>query len=218
LPQSEARDGADPFAAIYADPDRLRVFARAMTASFIGTATAIADRFPFDRYSTFVDLGCAEGALPALVAGRHPGIEARGFDLPRLRPSFEEYVAEAGVSDRVSFVAGDFWVDEFPSADVISLCRVLHDWDRDEKLELLRKAHDALPVGGAVIVCDALIDDERRENAYGLLMSLNMLIETNGGFDYTAADCCSWMEEAGFSVDRVERLDDDNGFVVGVKH
>ena len=75
---------------------------------------------------------------------------------------------------------------------------ILHDWDLEEKQMLLEKAYEALPEGGALIVYEALIDDERSENTFGLLMSLNMLIETPGGFDYTGADCSSWMRDAGF--------------------
>ena len=95
--------------------------------------------------------------------------------------------------------------------------RILHDWDLEEKKTLLAKAYEALPGGGALIVYDTIIDDERRENTFGLLMSLNMLIETPGGFDYTGADCASWMREAGFRETRVEHLVGPDSMVVGIK-
>lgn len=82
---------------------------------------------------------------------------------------------------------------------------------------LLSRAYDALPNNGALIVYEALIDDERRQNAFGLLMSLNMLIETPGGFDYTGADCQAWMREAGFRSARVEYLIGPDSMVVGIK-
>ena len=94
---------------------------------------------------------------------------------------------------------------------------VLHDWNLDEKLELLRKVYEALPEGGAVIVFDAIIDDDRRENAFGLLMSLNMLIETPTGSDYTGADCCSWLKQTGFHTTRVEHLVGPDSMAVGIK-
>jgi hypothetical protein len=81
----------------------------------------------------------------------------------------------------------------------------------------LAKAYAALPAGGAVIVYDAIIDDDRRENAFGLLMSLHMLIETEGGFDYTGADCRSWMRKVGFSETYVEHLSGPDSMVVGIK-
>jgi hypothetical protein len=76
---------------------------------------------------------------------------------------------------------------------------------------------DALPASGAVIVYDAIIDDDRSKNAFGLLMSLNMLIETPGGFDYTGRDCRAWMREVGFSDTRVEPLAGFDSMVIGFK-
>ncbi len=90
---------------------------------------------------------------------------------------------------------GDFFADPLPSADVFIMGHILHDWSLEQKLTLLRSAYHALPDGGALIVYDAIIDDGRRDNSFGLLMSVNMLIETQQGFDYTAADCRSWMAQ-----------------------
>jgi O-methyltransferase domain len=151
------------------------------------------------------------------VALRHEHLRGGGFDKPALRPAFEEYVSSFGLGERLSFTGGDFWSDPLPRADVLTMGRILHDWNRAQKLTLLRKAYEALPEGGAVIVNDALIDDERRAHTFGLLMSLNMLIETPGGFDYTGAECREWMEEAGFSETRVEHLVGPEWMVVGIK-
>jgi O-methyltransferase domain/Dimerisation domain len=129
---------------------------------------------------------------------------------------FERYVASQGLSDRVRFISGDFFTDKLPSADVIVMGRILHDWDLAQKRMLLAKAYDALPKGGALIVYESMIDDDRRENVHGLLMSLNMLIETPG-VDYTGADCKEWMREAGFSTVRVEPLVGPTSMAVGVK-
>ena len=136
-----------------------------------------------------IDIGCAEGAVPVQIALAHKHITGGGFNLPALGPIFDSYVAGFGLGQRLSFTAGDFFTDPLPPADVLVMGQILHDWDIDDKRLLLRKAYDAPPEGGALIVYDAIIDDERRSNAFGLLMSLNMLIETPGGFDYTGADC-----------------------------
>ncbi|RJF94791.1 methyltransferase [Oleomonas cavernae] len=215
--QNEGKNSEDFFAALYAEPERLRGFLRAMSGISAGAAQAIAAKFDWSKYKTFADVGAAQGMVPVVVARAHPHLRGVGFDLPAVRPVFEEFIAEQGLSDRISFQAGSFFDDPMPSVEVIVMGHILHDWDLAEKRLLLDKAFAALPKGGAVIVYDAVIDDERRENAFGLLMSLNMLIETHGGFDYTGADCQTWMREAGFVSTRVEPLVGPDSMVIGYK-
>ncbi len=217
-PQNEAKGGEeDFFAAIYADPGRLDGFLKAMTGISLGAAMAIANKFPWDRYETFVDVGAAQGGLPVQVALAHDHLSGGGFDLPPVGPIFEQYVDSHGLNDRLHFYPGDFFEDPLPAADVLVMGHVLHDWDLEQKRTLLAKAHEALPEGGALIVYDAIIDDGRSENVFGLLMSLNMLIETPGGFDYTGTDCSSWMRETGFRETYVEHLAGPDSMVVGLK-
>jgi O-methyltransferase domain/Dimerisation domain len=216
-PQNEAKTGGSLFDALYADPDRLRGFVKAMTGISRGTSVALAAGFPWDRYKTVIDIGCAEGAVPVTLARAHEHLSGGGFDLPAVKALFDEYVAEADLSDRLRFYEGDFFEQDLPNADVLIMGHILHDWDMDEKRVLLKKAYDALPDGGALIVYESIIDDERRENAFGLLMSLNMLIETEGGFDYTGADCQGWMRETGFSETSVQHLVGPDSMVVGIK-
>jgi precorrin-6B methylase 2 len=215
--QNEAKHGVDFFTTIYADPERLRGFATAMSAVSAGPARLIAAKFDWAKYKTFMDVGAAQGMVPVTLAREHPHLTGIGFDLPQVQPVFEAFVAQQGLTDRVRFQAGDFFKDKLPKADVIVMGHILHDWDLAEKKMLLKKSFDALPDGGAVIVYDAVIDDDRRENAFGLLMSLNMLIETTGGFDYTGAECQAWMREAGFTETRVEHLAGPDSMVIGLK-
>lgn len=216
-PQNEVKHGRDLFGELYADPERLQGFAAAMTALSLAPAQAMAQAFPWARHRSVIDIGCAEGGLPAQIALAHPHLAAGGFDLPALRPLFEAHVAAQGLAGRLAFHAGDFFADPLPKADVLVMGHVLHDWDLERKRLLIGKAYAALPSGGALIVYEALIDDERRTNAFGLLMSLNMLIETPGGFDFTAADCIGWMREAGFRETSVHPLAGADSMVVGVK-
>lgn len=216
-PQNEVKSGGDFFGTLYQDPAQLRGFLQAMTGLSMGSARAIAAQFPWQNYRTFADIGAAQGGLPVQVALAHPHLSGAGFDLPPVGPIFTEYVASFGLQDRLRFLPGDFFADPLPPADVLVMGHILHDWSLEEKRLLLAKAYEALPPGGALIVYDAVIDDERRRNAFGLLMSLNMLIETPGGFDYTGADCCAWMREAGFRETYVEPLVGPESMVVGVK-
>jgi hypothetical protein len=216
-PQNEVKQGEDLFAALYADEERLKGFLKGMTGISMGAAMAIASKFPWREYRTFLDVGTAQGALPVQVALAHRHLTGGGFDLPLIHPVFEEYVNTHGLSDRLRFYPGDFFNDPLPKVDVLVMGHILHDWNLEDKRMLLSKAYEAIPRGGAVIVYDAIIDDDRRENAFGLLMSLNMLIETQDGFDYTGADCASWMRDVGFQETRVEHLIGPDSMVIGIK-
>jgi hypothetical protein len=217
-PQNEVKSGGEHFfQALYADPVRLEGFLKAMTGLSLGAANAIATKFPWKEYATFVDVGTAQGSLPVQVALANPHLKGIGFDLPVVGPIFEEHVQSHGLTDRLRFQPGSFFQDPLPAADVVVMGHILHDWDIDEKRHLIAKAYDALPKGGAYIVFEAVIDNSRSENAFGLLMSLNMLIETPGGFDYTGADCEEWMRDAGFSETRVEHLVGPDSMVIGIK-
>jgi precorrin-6B methylase 2 len=216
-PQNEAKQGGDLFESLYADPERLSNFLRAMTGISLGSARAIAAKFPWRDYKRFADVGTAQGGLAVQVALAHPHLSGIGFDLPAIRRDFEAYVSTNGVSDRLVFQPGDFFADPLPAVDVIVMGHILHDWGLEKKKQLLAKAYDALPEGGALIVYETIIDDERRHNAFGLLMSLNMLIETREGFDYTAAQCSGWMRDAGFKEMRAEVLAGPESMVIGIK-
>jgi hypothetical protein len=216
-PQNEIRHGKDLFDELYVDPERLRQFLGAMSGLSMAGAGALAHKFPSANYKTFVDVGCAQGAAPVHIALPNPHLTGGGFDLAPVRPIFEDYVASHGLQDRLRFHQGSFFTDPLPSADVIVMGHVLHDWDLDTKKMLIKKAYEALPDGGALIVYETLIDDDRSQNVAPLLMSLNMLIETKGGFDYTGADGQRWMKEAGFHETRVEHLAGYDAMVIGIK-
>jgi hypothetical protein len=216
--QNEAKEGGSPFfEALYADPARLKQFLKAMSGLSRGANLAIAAKFPWNDYKTLVDIGTAQGDTVVQISSAHPHLSGIGFDLPEVGPIFEEYVEERGLSSRVKFAPGSFFTDPLPKADVVTMGHILHDWNLDDKKMLIAKAYEALPKGGAFLAYEALIDDDRSQNSFGLLMSLNMLIETPGGFDYTGADCQGWMKEAGFRETRVEHLAGPDSMVVGIK-
>lgn len=215
-PQSEVKTGGDFFETLYADPEKLAQFTGAMTGLSRTAGDAIAAKFPWRDYGSVIDIGCAQGAVPAAIATAHNHLSGGGFDLPPVEPIFNAYVAQFRLADRLRFTPGNFFADPLPSADVLIMGHILHDWELDQKRLLLQKAYDALPTGGALIVYEAIIDDDRRHNAFGLLMSLNMLIE-GLGFDFTGADCRGWMADVGFSKSYVEHLVGPDSMVVGIK-
>jgi len=205
------------FEAFYADEPSADIFLKGMTGGSLLTAKALARSFPWHRYGTFIDIGTAQGCAPAEIAMAHAHLRGGGFDLPSLAPAFMQYVSARGLAERLAFHAGDFFADPLPTADVLIMGRVLHDWDIVTRKLLLRKCYAALPAGGALIVHDAMIDDTRRERPHSLLASLNMLIQTSGGSEYTAGECTSWMIEAGFAETHTMTLTELQTGLVAIK-
>lgn len=198
-PQSEAKNtGGTLFDAMYRDPVKLEQFMMAMAGAQLGNFHALAEKFDFSTYHTLCDVGGATGRLCTILAARHPHLRCTSFDLPVIAPIATKTVAAAGLSDRVEIASGDFFTDSLPQVDVITMGNILHDWNLDQKMQLISSAYAALPDGGAFIVIENIIDDARRENVFGLMMSLNMLIAVGDGFDYTGADFSGWCREVGF--------------------
>jgi hypothetical protein len=198
-PQNEIKQtGKAMFEELYSDPDRLEQFMNAMAGVSMGPFQVLAEKFDFSKYETLSDVGGATGQLSIIVAGRHPHMRCTSFDLPVVEPIAKRTIEAAGLSERVTAVGGDFFADPLPKADVITMGLILHDWNLEGKMHLIKAAYDALPEGGAYIVVENVIDDARRENVFGLLMSLNMLIEFGDAFDFTGGDFAAWCREAGF--------------------
>jgi hypothetical protein len=217
-PQNEIKATGEPlFAKLYEDPKRLEQFLSAMEGVSAANFRVLARKYDFSRYKTLCDIGGASGQLSRLIAQANPHLRCISYDLPEVSAIAERKNAVAGVSDRIETRSGDFFLDPLPKADVITMGMILHDWNLEKKRMLIGKAYDALPPGGAFIVIEALIDDARRKNAFGLLMSLNMLIEFGDAFDYTAADFIGWCREAGFQRFEVIPLAGNSSAAVAYK-
>ncbi len=200
MPQNEIKHNGKPmFEELYSDNVRLGEFLDAMTGFQAANFSLLAEKFDFSKYNSVSDIGGALALLSRIVAGRHEHLSFNSFDLPPVAPHAQKRVDSSGMANRINIVSGDFFKDDLPRADVITMGNILHDWNLENKKILIKKAYDALPVGGAFIAIENLIDDARRENAFGLLMSLNMLIEFGDAFDYTGANFREWCSEAGFN-------------------
>ena len=199
-PQNEVKlNGKPMFDELYADQARLEQFMNAMAGISAGNFHALAEKFDFSAYQTLLDVGGATGQLSLIVAGRHPHLRCTTFDLPPVEPIAQRKIEASGLADRVTTASGDFLADPLPKADVITMGMILHDWNLERKMQLITAAYEALPTGGALVAIENIIDDARRQNVFGLMMSLNMLIEFGDAFDFTGEDFTQWCTKVGFN-------------------
>jgi hypothetical protein len=198
-PQNEMKHGgAGMFEELYRDPQRLEQFMRAMAGISLANFETFAEKFDFAPYKTMCDVGGATGQLSVFVARRHPHMTCTTGDLPAVVPIARKTIEAHGLGDRITASSVDFFREPLPKADVITMGMILHDWNLEKKMQLIQAAYDALPSGGAFAAIENLIDDERRTNAFGLMMSLNMLIEFGEAFDFTGRDFDGWCRKIGF--------------------
>ena len=217
-PQNEVKHGQKGiFEELYSELPKLEQFLNSMTGLSRMNFEAFAEKFDFSNFKTLCDVGGATGLLCIEVARKQPHLACISFDLPPVQPVAQKHIASAGLNSRITTAAGDFFADPLPNADLITMGMILHDWNLEKKMHLIRAAYNALPPGGALVAIEALIDDARRENAFGLLMSLNMLIEFGDAFDYSAADFRMWCLEAGFQRFEVMHLAGPSSAVIAYK-
>ncbi len=217
-PQNETRGGKDFFEVIYADPEKRNLFLKAMIGLSAGSSAALVQKYNFGQHRVFCDLGGGPGTLSALVAGKFPDLEIINFDLPPAEEVFNEYISRQGLTEKVRFASGDCLQDPLPPADLYVMGHVLHGWGSSpETHRMLSKVHKSLPPGGKLIVVESFIDPERSLNTFGLLMSLDMLIETPSGRNFTAPELQEWMQGAGFKNVLYEPLAGPHGMLIGEK-
>lgn len=217
-PQNETKNGGKPlFEAIYASEDRLREFIHGMGGVQAGNFMKLAQDFDFSKYRTLCDVGGSGANLSIIVAKNNDHMKCISFDLPPVGPIAKENVGQFELNDRIEIISGDFFKDDFPKADIITMGNILHDWGAEDKLMLVKKAYKALPEGGTLIIIENIIDDERRTNAFGLMMSLNMAIETDQGFDFSLSEFKEWSEAAGFKETKMMALTGPSSAVIAIK-
>lgn len=199
-------EGANPFAQMYADPGRLRDFLYAMQGGSLMAVQGLLEAYDFTAHQRLLDVGGALGTVSVAVAERYPHLEAVSFDLPPVAPHAEEYIRGKGLEGRVSVEAGDMF-ERLPSgADVIHLSWILHDWSDQQCVTILTRCREALESGGVVLIGESLLDDAPGAPVFPRLMSLNMLVATDGGRERTEDEYRTLVEAAGLEVVRAIRI------------
>ena len=216
--QNEMKGGGDnAFAEIYKTPEKLNEFLNAMSGIQMGNFIAFAKQFDFSKFKTLTDAGGASGLLSIMVAKHQPHMTCTSFDMAPVEPVAQKNIKHFELSDRVRTATGDFFADPLPKADIVVMGNILHDWDEEQKIVLMKNAYDALPPGGVFVAIENIIDNDRRKNLFGLLMSLNMLIETGKGFDYTFDDFDRWAKQTGFASTSSMSLAGPSSAAIAVK-
>lgn len=208
------------FEAISANPEEQRIFTEAMHSFSMHSGKAVAEAFDFSPYRRLIDIGGGSGAYCIEACRRYPHLRAVVFDLPPALEIARDKIARAGLSDRIETHAGDFFRDELPrGSDVALLSMILHDWTPEKNRSILRRCFAALPSGGALIVAELMMNDDKTGPLPAALMSLNMLIETEGR-NYTWSEYTEWLEEAGFRGIKRVALESPgaNGLLIGHKN
>ncbi|MEU7025031.1 methyltransferase [Streptomyces sp. NPDC046203] len=198
------------------DPGKMKRFLAGLDAYSDRMGAELARRVDWSGHGSFTDLGGARGNLAAVLVQAHPHLRATCFDLERTRPLFTEHVGRLGLGDRIAFAGGDFFTDDLPEADVVVLGHILHGFDTDRRRALLRRVYEAVRPGGAVLVYDRMIDDDRSDPER-LLSSLHMRLVSPDGSEYRVADCRTWLRDAGFTDARAEPLLGTHTLVTAVK-
>jgi SAM-dependent methyltransferase len=201
------------FAEVLERPAVLRQFIGMMDALTQQLAPALVEAFPWSRYGSLLDVGGCRGNLAAHLVTANPGLRGHVFDLPPMAPFFAEHVEARGVADRLEFHGGDFFADPLPAADVVVLGHVLHDWDADQRRQLVRAAYAATNPGGALVVYDRMLDDDPR-HVENLVISLDMLLVTDGGSEYPVQELRAAAAEAGFERITDQPLGDFDTIIV----
>lgn len=207
----------DLFQALAADPQRLRAFVQGITLT-LPTAQEIVEAYDFSPHRLLLDVGGGSGALCIAAVQRYPRLRAIVLEQPLVAAVARENIEAHGVADRVSVVEGDFFRKEtIPTgADVVALGWVLHDLSPQQARHVLRNCYDVLQPGGAILVCEKLLEEHRTGPLLTVLLNLHDLVAT-GGEEHTASEYQQWLAEAGFTDFSVHILHGPRDLIVGWK-
>lgn len=217
LPQNETKNAGINFSEMYSDPVKLQEFMDAMSGIQMSNFMVLASKFNFSNFATMADIGGADASLSIQVCRRHQDIVCTSFDLPEVASVAARKISQYNLDNRIDVIVGDFMEDPLPEAKVITMGNILHGLNEDNKQFLLNKVYKALPKNGVLIVIENIIDNDRRQNTFGLLMSLNMLIENGDAFDYTLNDFEGWAGKAGFKKAEIMNLTGPTSAIITYK-
>jgi acetylserotonin N-methyltransferase len=195
--QTFGLDGAI-FSHFFRTDGAMRDFILGMHGAGMVSSPLAVTAFDLSRFRRMVDLGGATGHLVIAACERYPALRGAVFDLGRVTAIAREKVAQSPARGRIEVLAGDFFEDDLPAADLYALGRVLHDWSEEKIDALLGVVYDKLPPGGALLIAEKLLDQDKSGPVPALMQSLNMLVITEGR-ERTAGEYEALLRKAGFA-------------------
>jgi hypothetical protein len=211
LPQALRQDGGwrapEVFGEVAMDQERVAAHHRMLQSYARHDYAAVPDALKLRGDELVIDAGGGLGVLARMLLARHPGLRVVLID----RPEVVEHAGSLGQEDRLTLRPADLFAPWEIQGDAVVMSRVLHDWDDDRALRLLRHARDALPVGGRLFVVEMLMPED---GVAGSLCDLHLLMAT-GGRERTATELTSLLERADFALERVTHLPALPSLIVG---
>jgi SAM-dependent methyltransferase len=187
------------FEELYSDPDKAESFLKTMGLIQNNHFNTIIENLDLSNYKTALDVGGCLGNFLVKLKKKYENIECSNLDLPVVQEYFNKYLKENDMENKVKFIVGDFFINEFPKTDIVIMGNILHDWNHDEKLKLTQKAYDSLNEGGVFIAIENFVSENRDKLEDGLNGSFNMLVECVKGFDMTRKEFEFYCLKSGFS-------------------
>jgi len=188
----------DLFKELYADPENTPSFLRTISMLQLESFKLVAKDFDFSSYNTCLDIGGCLGAFSIEMKLVNPHLDVTTFDLPLIENYVNDFLKEEEMHDKVKVISGDFFEEEFPKTDIVSMGNILHDWSLERKRLLIRKAYDCLNENGVFIVIEKFIDNDREVDTPGIYMSFTLLVEGFDGYNTSKEELEALSKEAGF--------------------
>ena len=192
------------FSAFFRSEEAMRDFLMGMHGFGMLTSPRVVGAFDLSRFRRLVDLGGATGHLAIAACERYAELRAVVFDLPRATPLAQEQVAKSAAHQRIEVVAGDFFEDELPAADLYYVGRILHDWTEAKIERLLGRVFARLPEGGALLIGEKLLEEDGVGPLAASMQSLNMLIVTEGR-ERSLSEYAGLLRRVGFGAVEAQR-------------
>lgn len=194
--------GMSAFAYLQSHPDAAAIYHDGMAKIQMMETNAVIDAYEFPPCGTIVDVGGGNGSLLAAILQTVPATGGVVFDLPNAQADVEATIRTSGLTDRVRFEPGDFFTEITADAECYLLRQIIHDWEDDDAITILRTCRRAIAPGGRLLIIELILPPQGTHSLEAVMIDVTMLVRL-GGRERTETQYATLLEEAGFNLDRV---------------